>query len=157
MNVVSRGPLQAAGILVGAVCLVSPFRVGVVCGHSMSPSLRTGEFYLLNRGYYHTHPVGRGDIVVFDHERVTYIKRVLAGPGDTVYVSKQLNSPDLLVKRWELPLLRRALQHRRFYGLRLVKRKVPAGYCYVVGDNLPDSVDSRDFGPIALDMVRGRV
>jgi signal peptidase I len=34
---------------------------------------------------------------------------------------------------------------------------VPAGSVFVMGDDRADSVDSRDFGPVALDRVLGRV
>jgi signal peptidase I len=34
---------------------------------------------------------------------------------------------------------------------------VPSGHLYVIGDNLPNSEDSRDFGPIPLKSVLGRV
>jgi hypothetical protein len=35
--------------------------------------------------------------------------------------------------------------------------QVPKGHCYIVGDNLPWSRDSRDFGPIPLALIRGKV
>ncbi len=37
------------------------------------------------------------------------------------------------------------------------RRKVPAGHCWVVGDNLPDSRDSRYFGPLPLALIKGKV
>ncbi len=35
--------------------------------------------------------------------------------------------------------------------------QVPKGHCYIVGDNLPWSRDSRDFGPIPLGLIKGKV
>ncbi|KAI1108622.1 peptidase S24/S26A/S26B/S26C [Nemania sp. NC0429] len=35
--------------------------------------------------------------------------------------------------------------------------QVPKGHCYIVGDNLPWSLDSRDFGPIPLALIKGKV
>lgn len=35
--------------------------------------------------------------------------------------------------------------------------QVPKGHCYIVGDNLPWSRDSRDFGPIPLALIKGKV
>lgn len=35
--------------------------------------------------------------------------------------------------------------------------KIPAGYLWVVGDNLSNSNDSREYGPIPLGIVRGKI
>ena len=34
--------------------------------------------------------------------------------------------------------------------------QVPQGHCWLVGDNLPASRDSRDFGPVPLGLIRGK-
>lgn len=34
--------------------------------------------------------------------------------------------------------------------------KVPQGHCWVVGDNLPASQDSRMFGPLPLALILGK-
>ena len=34
---------------------------------------------------------------------------------------------------------------------------VPAGHVFLLGDNRADSVDSRAFGPVAVDDIEGRV
>lgn len=36
-------------------------------------------------------------------------------------------------------------------------KQVPEGHCWVVGDNLGNSRDSRMFGPLPLALVRGKV
>ena len=35
--------------------------------------------------------------------------------------------------------------------------KVPEGHCWLAGDNLPDSRDSRDYGPLPLALIKGKV
>ena len=35
--------------------------------------------------------------------------------------------------------------------------KIPEGHCWVAGDNIPDSRDSRDYGPIPLALIKGKV
>ncbi|CRK15519.1 hypothetical protein BN1723_010690 [Verticillium longisporum] len=42
--------------------------------------------------------------------------------------------------------------HRRGRGIR-----VPEGHCWIVGDNLPSSRDSRTFGPLPLASIHGKV
>src|SRR5207302_8490772 len=64
--------------------LVSPFRLGVVYGRSMDPTLKPGEFCILDRWYYTRQPVRRGDIIVFRNGDEVLTKRVFARPGDTI-------------------------------------------------------------------------
>lgn len=34
---------------------------------------------------------------------------------------------------------------------------MPDGHCWVLGDNLPESRDSRFYGPVPLALVKGKV
>ena len=36
-------------------------------------------------------------------------------------------------------------------------RQVPPGHCWVLGDNIPQSRDSRLFGPLPMALIRGKV
>ena len=101
----------------------------------------------------------RGDVVVFRHNGATYLKRVLAKPGDTVYV---LTFPgtgrDEFVMDWESARIRRiTTQMRRWYSAKVVPRRVPDGFFYAVGDHVDASVDSREFGPVPMQSVLGRL
>ena len=119
--------------------------------------MKNGQSYLLDEAYYRSHTVQRGDVVVFQRDGLNYIKRVAAAPGDTVYVVRSDNSDDVVMD-WELPGLRRLLKDPMYCKTyRLVRRQVPQGCCYVLGDNLDCSVDSRSFGPILLESIRGKV
>src|SRR5438093_2964686 len=83
VSVLSRRPLAAVGVLACGV-MGSGLRPGVVMGNSMSPTLRSGEWFLLDTGAYRDTPPQRGDIVVFRHRSVTYVKRVLGGEKESV-------------------------------------------------------------------------
>ncbi|KAL7919754.1 peptidase S24/S26A/S26B/S26C [Trichoderma austrokoningii] len=61
------------------------------------------------------------------------VKRVIGLPGD--YVS--LGTPG---ERGEEQMI-----------------QVPEGHCWIVGDNLPASRDSRQFGPLPLALVQGKI
>src|SRR5688500_15395987 len=74
-----RWPLMAAGLL-GCGVLKSGLRPGIVVGESMSPTLRAGQWFVLDSRAYEGAQPERGDIVVFRHRGATYIKRV-AGIG----------------------------------------------------------------------------
>ena len=96
---------------------------------------------------------------MFHHEGATYIKRVLAAEGDTVYLWKHRSDAEAeLVSEAMLPLLRK--QFRRGTNLsnyELIERRIPPGHCFVVGDNLNDSIDSRELGPIPVEEIQGKV
>jgi signal peptidase I len=144
-------------LALAGVALVSPFQMGVVLGDSMSPTLHTGQVYVLNRAA--GEPVERGDVVVFNHDGETYIKRVLALGGDTVYLFRVEGAEeDMLVPQWELPRLKRLLQRPHWRdSLRLVRQRIPQGFFFAVGDHLESSMDSRTYGPVPLDAIRGTV
>lgn len=35
--------------------------------------------------------------------------------------------------------------------------QVPEGHCWLLGDNMPESRDSREYGPVPLALIRGKV
>jgi signal peptidase I len=153
-----RWRLVGALLLLGLVYL-APLRLGIVLGESMSPSMRNGSFYLLDRTARHSDNLQKGDVVVFAHNGTTYVKRVLALPGDTVYVFTLPGSGrDEFVMDWELEKMQRlASQRKRWYALKVVERRVPDGHFYAVGDHLSNSVDSREFGPVPVEALVGKV
>lgn len=119
--------------------------------------MKNGQSYLLDEAYYRDHAVHRGDVVVFRRDDSNYIKRVVAGPGDTLYVLRSDNADDVVMD-WELPALTKLAKVWPFRKtFRIIRRQVPPGCCYVLGDNLDCSVDSRSFGPIPVDSIRGKV
>jgi signal peptidase I len=123
----------------------------------MSPSLRNGSIYLFNRNK-DAEPLQLGDVVIFRREGVNYIKRVIALGGDQVYVTTIPSSGhDELVMDWQLNGMRRAFSHPERFSVKVVARKVPPGYCYVVGDHISASVDSRELGPISTDLILGKL
>lgn len=106
-------------------------------GISMLPNLRAdGGWVLISRYYRRGRGVQVGDVVVFAHplkEDGRAVKRVIGMPGD--YVLR--DSPHTA----RVPVM----------------IQVPAGHCYVVGDNLDHSRDSRMFGPLPLALVKGKI
>lgn len=130
--------------------LYQPVRVE---GTSMLPQLEDQDRLVINKFAYRIGEIHRGDVVVFRYpynEKESYIKRVIALPGDDLRID-----------------------HGTVYvnGKQLKERYVPAGYrddrsqpemvvpegeYFMMGDHRLISKDSRDFGPVARDLIYGR-
>ena len=104
------------------------------------------------------HKPQRGDVIVFipPHDRKrNFIKRVVGvgtdtietrNRGRTLYVNKMPDNDDNYVK------------HTRYTSdsLPYLPHKVPEGYLYAMGDNRGNSQDSRFWGPVDIDDVKGQ-
>ncbi|MCL2024610.1 MAG: signal peptidase I [Coriobacteriia bacterium] len=133
--------------------LIEPYLVPT---GSMIPSIEINDRVLANKLVFLT---GRepqhNDIVVFDdptNEFPQLIKRVIAVAGDTVdlregmvYLNGELLDEPYVHDKPTYPL----------NGVEL-PFTVPADAVFVLGDNRTNSADSRYFGPIPTDEVRGR-
>ena len=121
-----------------------------VDGFSMEPTLRNGEFVIVNKLAYKLGGPTIGDVIVFHYPRdpsQEYIKRVIGLPGDQVKVSggqvfvngNQLDepyiaSPPRYNSEWE----------------------VPEGGLFVLGDNRNNSSDSHNWGTVPLENIIGK-
>lgn len=138
-----------------------------ISGPSMESTLYQDNRVLVNKLSYRLHGIGRGDVVVFD--RVTsngqqvqhddLIKRVIGLSGDVVEIkncvvlvnNQIINEPYLNPK----DLAQASLEDRCRIPT-LAAQTVPSKKIFVMGDNRPQSFDSRMFGPINEDLVVGR-
>jgi signal peptidase I len=145
--------------LLGSTALyaASPLTLTVVQGHSMEPTLRPGAVSLLDRGYYRSHALSPGDIVVLRLRGETLIKRVYALPGERLDLLRfDDNAGNELLTPAEAAHLRRLQAAGFLTGAHVLSVTVPPDHCFVLGDNSPVSVDSRDFGPVSMSAILGR-
>jgi len=135
------------------VWVAEPF---LVPSGSMSPTLEPGDRILADKRSYRHAPPEPGDIIVFvdpGGSGADLVKRVVAGPGQTVSV----RGNRLVVDGGE-PL-------RDGRGLPVTPGDDPIAFplvlasdeVFVVGDNPGSSVDSRSFGPVRRALIGGRV
>ena len=148
---------------------------------SMAPSVLPGDRIFLNKAVYNLKPPHKGDVVVFtypDDRRLNYIKRIVAAPGDTIEIRNNIlwiNDNPLTIRDIDPPLLnfepkgptkiveesngaaKYAVLMPEGAPINMEKITVPHGYCFVLGDHRSRSVDSRNFGPVPLADVKGRL
>ena len=156
-------------VALGAALLVRMFVLQqyYISGPSMESTLFQDNRVLVNKLSYRLHGIHRGDVVVF--ERITMdgatvahddlIKRVVALEGDTVEIKNcELFVNDTLVTEDYLPKedLSQSDLNSRCGQPNVEKSTVPPDKVYVLGDNRPESFDSRRFGPIEKRLVIGR-
>jgi signal peptidase I len=126
-------------------------QVSVVKGNSMEPALHDGDRLVVDRVSYQLGTVQRGDVVVLRYPKnpaVDFVKRIVAVPGDRISMSH-----GMLCVNGEVA---------DDYGCipdaeTLAELVVPPEQFFVLGDNRPISCDSREFGLVAAEMLKGRV
>ncbi|XP_043561483.1 mitochondrial inner membrane protease subunit 1 [Chiloscyllium plagiosum] len=107
----------------------------VMCsGPSMEPTIKTYDIIIsekLSRQFYR---IEKGDVIIAkspNNPKMNICKRVIGLEGDKVCTSGPLD----------------AFKTHRY---------VPKGYVWLEGDNLQNSTDSRNYGPIPYALIRGR-
>ncbi|HEY3413074.1 MAG TPA: signal peptidase I [Armatimonadota bacterium] len=146
-------------VIVLALALMgSMFRPVVVSGASMQPALHDGQVALMDRRSTGVTSLKRGDVVVFHHGRELFIKRVYALPGDAIRVLNFANGATGFLGDDAFPA-NRILRFAKLkpYMVHISRIVVPRDRVFVVGDNRTCSVDSRQFGPVAVDSIVGKV
>lgn len=129
------------------IFLVQPHRVK---GESMMPNFHDGELLLTEKVTYRFSQPDRGDVIVFrapNTTNVDYIKRVIGLPGEQVRVKD--GSVFINGEKLDEP-----------YETQLTSgtEEVTIGedQYFVLGDNRGASSDSRSFGLISKNAIRGR-
>ena len=151
-----------------------------VDGSSMDPTLVNGQYLLVNRLVYlriemdrfssivpfwqaeedsvryAIHPPERGEVIVFEfpdrnpsNSKKDFVKRVIGLPGETIDVKDGVPFVDGVVL--EEPYLT-TKDHSN-----VRKVELGAGEYYVIGDNRAHSNDSRSWGAVPEENLRGKV
>jgi signal peptidase I len=157
-----------------ALCLlvenddVSPFSLDMSQGPSMLPTFASiGDVFLRETGAWYRFlgiPITyqRGDLVVFRDENGCYAgKRIIGVAGDEVmlygeYVHLYLSWPNWAINT---SVTDRVATHLKTTDGRDARQRimVPPGHVWLEGDCPPFSRDSRHYGPISVDRIRGRI
>ncbi|TDZ59869.1 Mitochondrial inner membrane protease subunit 1 [Colletotrichum trifolii] len=109
---------------------------GPTAGASMLPTFDIqGDYALVDKRYRLGRNIAVGDLVNYRipiFKNSEGVKRVIGMPGDYVLVNSPDAPGDMMIQ-------------------------VPKGHCWIVGDNLEFSRDSRHFGPVPLGLIEGKV
>lgn len=156
----------AKALLIAAVLVLlirwlifAPF---IVDGPSMEPNFHTGERLIVNKIIYSIRKPERGEVVVFHAPAgIDYIKRVIALPGERVKVENNkvyVNGEELKEPYIQEAVEERAKNGQIYNSPGLAETIVPEGAVFVMGDNRPNSADSRmnNVGSIPYDKIVGR-
>ena len=171
----SRWIVELVGVVVVAILVAVLLRTFVVATYSipsgsMEPTLQIGDRIVVDKLSYHLHGVDRGNIVVFTTPPnedcagppvADLVKRVIGLPGEiislqdgSVYINGRLLPEPFLpaevrTDTYPGPSTNGYALHHGY--------RIPAGYVFVMGDNRPESCDSRYWGPIRESTVVGEV
>ncbi|OGD87601.1 signal peptidase I [Candidatus Curtissbacteria bacterium RIFCSPHIGHO2_01_FULL_41_11] len=129
------------------VFLVQPHRVK---GESMLPNFYDGELLLTEKVTYRLYKPDRGDVIVFrapSSQNVDFIKRVIGLPGEKI----RIEDGSVFINGEKL-----AEPYETQPTTGTVEVAIGNDQYFVLGDNRNASSDSRSFGPISKDSIRGR-
>ncbi len=127
-----------------------------VLGVSMEPALYNGQRIFINSFVYLISSPKAGDVVVFlpngNENTHYYVKRVVAGPGDSVAIRDGI----LYVNGEESPWVEEKLAEA---GIAAEEFTVENGEYFCIGDNPGNSEDSRsaNIGPVREEDIIGKV
>ena len=142
----------------------------IVNGQSMQPNFRPAERLVMEKLSYYFREPRHNEIVVLDmpESKALIIKRIVGLPGETVeiqqgqvFVDGRIVAPphnitprsQVLVDGDEVKAPPRYGDAPSVYG----PIKLETDSYFVLGDNRGNSNDSRAFGPVHRDVIRGRV
>lgn len=140
-------------VLVVRLWIAQPF---IVSGSSMDPTFATGQYLLIDELSYRFHEPARGDVIIFKYPKDPsqyFIKRIIGLPGETLLITD--TSVTLLNPNGTKETLQEPYLQRRGNGAAMTVIVEPDEY-FVMGDNRPDSSDSRYWGDLPREDIIGR-
>lgn len=121
-------------------------------GPSMYPTMWTGDLCIT----YKTQDVQRGDIIIIDMPDGTrLVKRVIGLPGERLFfnahtitlLDQKNNSRHMLLEEY--------IKQYELVEPKIVQLRQDE--VWIMGDNRQSSMDSRDFGPVKINQIYGKV
>lgn len=130
--------------------IAQPF---LVQGASMEPNFSSGDYLLVDEATYRFREPKRGEVIVFRNPSNTsefFIKRIVGLPGEEVIIND--NDVTINGEKIDEVYLGRAIDIEGQYIFQLDEDEF-----FVMGDNRPQSFDSRSWGPLGDGLIVGVV
>src|SRR4051812_16701822 len=146
-----------------ALAIVIPIRLYVaqpfiVSGASMDPTFKSGQYLIVDQLTYHFNNPQREDVIIFRYPRdpkTFFIKRIIGLPGETV---KLIDGKITIISKEhpegiqiDDPHVTQAHRTADNFSVTLADTEY-----FVMGDNRPESSDSRIWGPLERKYIVGR-
>lgn len=144
-----------------AIVIVIPIRLFVakpfiVSGASMYPTFNTGQYLIVDELSYRLGTPTRGDVVIFRYPRDPsqyFIKRIIGLPNETVHIKDGVVS--VTTAPGQTITLNESYVVNQGNGADMDK-SLAADQYFVMGDNRPESSDSRIWGILPKENIVGR-
>lgn len=142
-----------------ALVIITFIRPTLVLEYSMYPTIQQYDYLIINKIAYKVGESQHGDIIVFksnilleNGKNKRLIKRIIGVPGDTIEIK------DGIVYR-NGEALDEPYINGDYTSGNIEPTAIPEGKLFVMGDNRPNSMDSRSsqIGLISMDSVVGNV
>ncbi len=131
--------------------IAQPF---IVSGASMDPTFKDRDYLIVDELSYHLRSPARGEVVVFhppQNEKTYYIKRIIGLPGETLTIKDSVISitkNDTTFNIDETYITDRTTPN--------MEKTLGAEEYFVMGDNRDASSDSRAWGTLPENHIKGR-
>ena len=133
-------------------------RFSHVSGGSMENTLEDGDYVLISNLFYTPE---RGDIIVFEDKDIDdsspLVKRVIGVAGDTVRIERTSSSTYTVYLNGEVLTEDYVYVNGMHYRDPSGEWTVGDGEIFVLGDHRNVSRDSREFGPVRVEGILGKV
>ncbi|MCD4756265.1 signal peptidase I [bacterium] len=128
-----------------------------VLGNSMHPTYQNGEYLMANKVQYRFSDPQRGDVIIFKYsDTQDFIKRIIGIPGDSISIKDgkvYINGDQLDESSYLADTVYTSGGDYMAEGQTIA---IGEGEYFVCGDNRPHSSDSRTFGAITQDRIKGK-
>ncbi|MFA6416409.1 MAG: signal peptidase I [Candidatus Paceibacterota bacterium] len=152
-EIIKFAVITAAIVLPIRAFIAQPF---IVSGASMEPNFYDHEYLIVDELSYLLRSPKRGEVVIFrfpENPKMFFIKRVIGLPGETVDIANSkitITSADGKSQTLDEPYAE---------GVTMTEvnhLKLGTDEYFVAGDHREVSYDSRRWGPVKIDLIKGR-
>jgi signal peptidase I len=157
---IKRETFELIRFIVIAGLIIIPFRIFIaqpfiVNGASMNPTFETNQYLIVDQLTYRTHEPVRGDVIIFRfplNPKDFYIKRVIGLPTETVTIE----GSEVYVQKEGEEKIQLDEPYIEFEANNNISVTLGEDEYFVMGDNRPNSSDSRHWGVLPKEFIVGR-